>query len=134
MEIKKIDHLLERLDLEYFGDTEKAKLYAKLLLEVLSEIDPNIRQLLFHDIKLQYQEAMRRGIKVYHSDFERRCFELRDRADRIVLETKCLNCDSYFLTDWSIMHYIRRSNLTPHIPLYGVKCSECNHNNCIIVP
>ncbi len=77
---------------------------------------------------------MRRGIKVYHRDFERRCFELRDRADLIVLETKCRNCDSYYLIDWPIMHYIKRSNLTPHIPLNGVKCFECKHDNCIIIP
>ncbi len=54
-EIKTIDHLIERLDLVHFDDTKKAKLYVELLLKVLNELDPNIRQLLFHDIKLQYQ-------------------------------------------------------------------------------
>lgn len=112
----------------------KNQLHAEILIDVLHELDPDVRLLLFHDIKLQYHEAMRKGLKAHYADFEQHCFEFRERADIVVLETKCLRCDSYHLIDWPIMHYIKRSNLSPHIPLHGVPCTGCNQDNCIIVP
>lgn len=128
------DDLFASMDLRSFADPKYAKRHAIMLLDVLKELDPNVRQLLFHDIKLQYQEAMRRGIKVYHSDFERCCFELRDRPDMMFLEGKCLNCHSYLLIKCQIMYYLKKSNLSPRTPISGIKCSECKEDNCILIP
>lgn len=128
------DNLFASMDLRTFADPKKARIHAKILLDTLDELDPNIRQLLFHDIKLQYQEAMRRRLKIYHRDFEQRCFELRDQPDVIILEAICLNCDSYLLIDCQTIYYIKKSNLSPHTPILGIKCSECKQDNCILIP
>lgn len=128
------DNLFASIDLRAFADPRKAKFHAQVLLEALKELDPNVRLLLFHDLKLNYHEAMRREIKVFHRDFEQRCFELRELANIVVLETKCQNCDSYYLVYWRIMDYIERSNLYPEIPVPGTRCTECKQDNCIVVP
>lgn len=131
---QKIYNLFASIDLRAFADPRKARFHAEILLEVLKELDPNVRLLLFHDLKLNYHEAMRREIKVLHRDFEERCVELRNQAEIVVLETKCQNCGTYYLIDWHIMHYIKRSNLDPHIPLDRVTCRECKQDNCITIP
>jgi hypothetical protein len=131
-EVMTKDNLFAGLDLRAFADPRKAILHAKMLVEVLNELDPNLRQLLFHDLKLEYQEAIRSGIKVYHRDFEERCFELRDRPDMIALEGKCLNCHTYLPINCKIMYYIKKSNLSPHTPISGIKCSECKEDDCIL--
>ena len=113
------DNLFASMDLRSFSDPRKATLHAKILIGALEELDPNTRLLLFHDLKLQYHDAMRRGLKAHYADFERHCFEFRERADIVILETKCIRCDRYYLIDWPIMHYIKRSNLSPQIPLHG---------------
>jgi hypothetical protein len=133
-EVMTTDNLFAGLDLRAFADPRKAKLHAEMLVEALNELDPDLRQLLFHDLKLEYQEAMRSGVKIYHSDFEHGCFDLRDRPDMIVLEGKCLNCHSYLLIKCQIMYYIKKSNLSPRTPISGIKCSECKEDNCILIP
>jgi hypothetical protein len=72
-EVMTTDNLFAGLDLRAFADPRKAKLHAEMLVEALNELDPDLRQLLFHDLKLEYQEAMRSGVKIYHSDFEQGC-------------------------------------------------------------
>jgi hypothetical protein len=69
------DNLFASMDLRSFADPRKARFHVDILLEVLNELDPNVRLLLFHDIKLDYHEAMRRKVEVFHSDFEQLCFD-----------------------------------------------------------
>lgn len=47
-----IDHLIHRLDLRYFDNADKALQYADLPDEVLRELDPNVKELVFYEIKL----------------------------------------------------------------------------------
>lgn len=50
MEIKTINNLVQRLDLLYFDDAEKAILYIELLFEALNELDPDVKVLFFYEI------------------------------------------------------------------------------------
>ena len=68
------------------ADPRKARFHAEILLEALKELDPSVRLLLFHDLRLNYHEAMRKEIKAFHRDFEERCFELREQAELVVLD------------------------------------------------
>ena len=128
------DNLFASIDLRAFADPKKAKFHAQVLLEALKELEPYTKLLFFHDLKLKYQEAMRREIKFFHRDFERQCFKLRELENIVVLETRCQNCDAYYLVNWRILDYIERSNLYPETPVPGLVCPECNQDNCIAVP
>jgi len=81
MEIKTLDDLVHRLELLSFDDTGKALLYANLLDEVLKELDPNAKELLFYEIKLLLEQEMSTRVHVFHKDFEQRRFELRGCPD-----------------------------------------------------
>ena len=73
-------------------------------------------------------------VRALHKDFDERCFELRERPDVIVLEGNCQKCDYYLMIDCEILHYLKRSNLSPHTALNGVKCPRCKEDKCIIIP
>jgi hypothetical protein len=136
MEIKMIDDLVHRLDLLSFNDTEKALLYADLLDKVLKELDPNVKELLFYEIKLLIEQEMAIRVKAIHKDFEQRRFELRECPDRIVLEAICKNCNSYCVIDSEIIYYLRKRNFAPNTSDLSVpksECSEC-HKGSLIVP
>lgn len=133
MEIETIDDLVHRLDLLYFDDTEKALLYADLLDAILTELDPNVKVLLFYEIKLLLEQEMATRIQVRHRDFEQQRFELKGCTDRIVLEAKCKNCNSYFVVDIEIPYYLRKRNLAPYTPVPKSECSEC-HKGSLILP
>ena len=133
MEIKTIDDLVHRLGLLSFDDTGKALLYADSLDEVIRELNPNVKELLFYEIKLLLEQEMSTRVHVIHKDFEQRRFELKGRADRIVLEARCKNCPSYFVTDSDILYYLRKSNLAPYTPIPKSECPEC-HTKSIILP
>ena len=70
VEIKTIDDLVHRLDLLYFDNADKALQYANLLDEVLRELDPNVKELLFYEIKLFLEQEMATRIQAIHKDFE----------------------------------------------------------------
>jgi hypothetical protein len=133
MEIKTIDDLVHRLELLSFDDTGKALLYADLLDEVLKELDPNAKELLFYEIKLLLEHEMSK--RLTHKDFEQRRFELRDCTDRIALEAKCENCNTYFVVDIEILYYLRKRNFAPHTPVPKSKCPnpKC-HERSLILP
>jgi len=133
IEIRTIDDLVHRLDLLSFDDTGKALLYANLLDEVLKELDPNAKELLFYEIKLLLEQEMSTRVHVFHKDFEQRRFELRGCPDRVVLEARCKNCPSYFVMDSDILYYLRKSNLSPYTPVRESKCPE-GHTKSIILP
>jgi len=135
MEIRTIDDLVHRLDLLSFDDTGKALLYADLLNEVLKELDPNARELLFYEIKLLLEQKMATGVQVMHKDFEEKRFELKDRADRIVLEAKCKSCNSYYVLDSDTIYYLRKRNLAPYTPVPKSECSnpKC-HKRSLVLP
>ena len=129
-----IKDLLARLDVLYFDETEKAKMFIDIWFQTLNELEPNVKELLLHDIKLTLQTTMSKRIVVHHKAYEDRVFELRGRYDRLVLEGKCRNCSSYVLMADDIVHYLRRSNLAPNVPLSGVRCIRCDKDNSIIIP
>ena len=131
-EIRTINNLVQRLDLLYFDDAKKAKLYVELLIEVLKELKPKVKRLLLYEIKLILQQEMATRVRALHKDFDERCFELRERPDVIVLEGNCQKCDYYLMIDCEILHYLKRSNLSPHTALNGVKCPRCKEDKCII--
>jgi len=135
MQIKMIDDLVHRLELLSFGDTEKALLYADLLDEVLKKLDPNTKELLFYENKLLLEQKMATRVQVIHKDFEQRRFELKGRADRIVLEANCENCNTYFVVDIEILYYLRKRNFAPHTPNLSVpksECSDCHKGSLIL--
>jgi hypothetical protein len=129
-----VGDLLARLDVLYFDETEKAKMFIDIWFQTLNELEPNVKELLLHDIKLSLQTTMSKRIVVHHKAYEDRVFELRGRYDRLVLEGKCQNCQSYILMADDIAHYLRRSNLAPNVPLSGVRCIRCDKDNSIIIP
>jgi hypothetical protein len=133
MEIKTIDDLVHRLELLSFDDTGKALLYADLLDEVLQELDPNTKELLCYEIKLLLEQEMATRVQVIHKYFEQRRFELRECPDRIVLEAKCKNCNSYFVVDSEIIYYLRKRNFAPNTQLPKSECPKC-HERSLILP
>jgi len=133
MKIKTIDDLVHRLDLLYFDNTEKALLYADLLDDTLTELDPNVKVLLFYEIKLLLEQGMATRIQVHHKEFEQQRFELRECPDRIVLEAKCKNCtNSYLVVDSEIIYYLRKRNFAPNTPVPTSECSECQERSLIL--
>ena len=133
MEIRTIDHLVHRLDLLYFDNTEKALLYADLLFQAIKEVDPEVKVLLFYEIKLLLEQEMSGRIQAIHKDFEQRRFELRGCPDRVVLEARCKSCNRYLWVDSEILYYLRKSNLAPHTPVPKSECSK-GHKRSIILP
>jgi hypothetical protein len=133
MEIRTIDHLIHRLDLRYFDNVEKALQYVDLPDEVLRELDPNVKVLLYYEIKLVLEQEMATRVQVIHKDFEQRRFELRGCSDRIVLEARCKNCNCYLVIESEIIYYLRKSNLKPYTPIPNSECPEC-HKKSISLP
>lgn len=57
---------LARLDVLYFDETEKAKMFIDIWFQTLNELEPNVKELLLHDIKLTLQTTMSKRIIVHH--------------------------------------------------------------------
>ena len=133
IEIRAINHLVHRLDLLAFDSAEKALQYADILDEVLKELDPNTKALLFYEIKLLLEQEMTTRVQVMHKDFEQRRFKLRGWSDRVVLEVRCKNCGSFDVADSDILYYLRKSNLASYNPVRESECSKC-HTKSIILP
>jgi len=132
-----VDILISRLNsgIEIRTIDDLVLLYADLLNEVLKELDPNAKELLFYEIKLLLEQKMATGVQVMHKDFEEKRFELKDRADRIVLEAKCKSCNSYYVTDSDTIYYLRKRNFAPYTPVPKSECSnpKC-HKRSLVLP
>jgi hypothetical protein len=124
--------LYEIVKITYFTDLEKAKVFLSNWKTAMDNLEPFTRNLLLHDIKLEYEARMMNhkdlGDAVLYEDYR---FELMGHPESVALQGRCIKCSIVQNLSYSTSKVLIR-NLSDR-PL-GIKCPNCGDNNCIVIP
>ena len=115
-----------------FDDVTNATCYNELWEQTLNELEPDVKMLALHNLKLPLEKEMYMRSK-NQSEYEKQRFEIRDKPDKVMLEGICHNCHSVIYIDMYILGYLKRSRLYPN-KFISNKCIQCNKENCIVIP
>ena len=123
--------IYEIVSVSYFT-MEKAIVFRDNWQSALSKLEPFSRDLLLHNIKLEYEEQMGN-----HKDlgdpmlYEEYRFELRRNPEETALQARCMKCDVVQNLSYKTSNLMIRS--LNNKPL-DIKCSKCGVDNRMVVP
>jgi hypothetical protein len=115
-----------------FDDVTNATSYNELREQTLNELEPDVKMLALHNLKLPLEKEMYMRSK-NQSEYEKQRFEVRDKPDKVMLEGICHNCHFVIYVDVYIPYYLKRSHLYPN-KFISNKCIQCNKDNCVVIP
>ena len=124
--------IYEIVKIGYFADFKKANLFIQNWKTALENLEPAIRNIFLHDIKLECEARM--GDHIDLGDpvlYEEYRFESRGNPQWTALQTRCNKCGivrnlSYKTSDLMIKN-LNNKPLT-------IKCPSCNNSNCLVIP
>ena len=76
------------------GDIQIDEALWKMWKESLSELDPNHRKHLYHNLKLKVENIIEENAENY-SEYERIRYAIRDKVGHIPIESYCAKCNDY---------------------------------------
>ena len=124
--------IYEIVKISYFPYFEKANLFIQNFKTALNNLEPFIKNLFLHGIKLEYEASMANykglGDPMLYEEYR---FELKGNPEETALQARCNICDivknlSYMTSDLMI----RNLNDKP----LKIKCPSCNNVNCLVIP
>ena len=74
-----------------FDDVTNATSYNELWEQTLNELEPDVKMLALHNLKLPLEKEMYMRSK-NQGEYEKQRFENRDKPDKVMLEGICHNC------------------------------------------
>jgi hypothetical protein len=123
--------IYEVVSVSDFSDLEKAKEFINNWKTALNNLEPWTRNLLLHEIKLEYEARMGDHKELGDASlYEEHRFELRGNPEETALQAKCIKCNIVQnFSDKTSNVVMRNFNRPLHI-----KCPECNNINCLVIP
>lgn len=118
------------MEVSYFTDLVRANLFLQNWKIALESLEPSVRDVFLHDIKLEYEARMGDHKDLDPMLYEEYRFELRGNLNETALQAKCIKCNIVQnFSDKTSNVVMRNFNRPLHI-----KCPACNNLNCLVIP
>lgn len=116
-----------------FDDLDARIRFNNMCFETLDELDPEIRNLMLHGLKLDIERRMKAAAKNFEK-FEQARFMIKADYNKVALECFCKECDIFIYDAEDVLDY-RKSVVDSYSKgsryLYG-RCSQCNTDSLIV--
>ncbi len=114
-------------------DKSDRKPILQLWCETLDEQSPEVRDLIFYQLKLITERRFERTGHLSR-EYERQRFKHRGEHETIVLEGKCENCNERNIVVWPYIEYRRRFAELEADDLIRFDCQKCERKGSCVIP
>lgn len=132
--IRKVHNLLE-YGLEFgFLNKEIRKRFSQLENEVLEDLQPEVKDVILHEIKLSVEGRFQQSKGHLSREYEKQRFRLRSEHTKIVLEGCCEKCKQQTIVSWSYIDYREKWVDADEYNNIHFDCPKCNTKDGCIIP
>jgi hypothetical protein len=113
-------------------DKEKGARYFRLWNDTINDLEPQVKELVLYNIKLDLERRMERQVEFY-KNYEEVRFAIRDKPHMIAIEGHCKQCNHFITFPFSLQMYNKRMTYAHIIPLV-IKCHNCQKKDSLSLP
>jgi ribosomal protein L44E len=113
-------------------DKDKGARYLRLWSDTINELEPQVKELVLYNLKLDLERRMERQVEFY-KNYEQVRFAIRDKPHMIAIEGRCKQCNHAITFPISLRMYNERMAYAHIIPLV-IKCRNCQKKDSLRLP